>query len=103
MECYYQRFSFSNQLNKRRVSAFQSRGSLWSIAEKTGNPERALSNLLERDRLFTSQLQELTDETDVPVIKVDSSMTESDLENRVAMQFGLRSGKQEWIASSFRS
>src|SRR4051794_27095743 len=41
----------------RRV-AFDSRGSTWQIARKTGDPERALANLLERDRLFTERLAE---------------------------------------------
>ena len=39
-----------------RLAAFESRGSLWSIAERTSNPDRALSNLLERDRLYPSSM-----------------------------------------------
>jgi hypothetical protein len=37
-----------------RLVAFESRGTMWSIPNKTSNPKRALSNLLERDRLFPS-------------------------------------------------
>jgi 2-phosphoglycerate kinase len=77
-----------------RLAAFESRGSLWSIAEKTSNPERALSNLLERDRLFTAYLQEMAEKAGVPVINVDRPLAESVLESRVATQFGLRSGPE---------
>ena len=72
-----------------RLAAFRSRGTLWSIAEKTNNPERALSNLLERDRLFTVRLQDMAETAGVPVINVDNRTAESVLEDRVAMQFVL--------------
>jgi len=72
-----------------RLATFASRGSVWSIAEKTSNPERALSNLLERDRLFTAYLKDMAEKAGVPVINVDNSIAESVLENRVASQFGL--------------
>jgi 2-phosphoglycerate kinase len=39
-----------------RRAAFASRGSLWEIARKTSDPEKALQNLLERDRMFTDRL-----------------------------------------------
>jgi hypothetical protein len=73
-----------------RLAAFKSRGTLWSIAEKTNNPERALSNLLERDRLFTIRLRGMIESSGVPFIKVDDLISESDLEDRVATQLGLR-------------
>jgi 2-phosphoglycerate kinase len=73
-----------------RLAAFESRGSLWSIAEKTSHPERALSNLLERDRLFTAHLQDMADKADAPIINVDRSLAESVLEGRIAAQFDLR-------------
>jgi hypothetical protein len=72
-----------------RLAAFEGRGSLWSIAEKTTRPERALSNLLERDRLFTVELQDMTEKAVLPVIDVDGSLSESVLERRVATHFGL--------------
>jgi hypothetical protein len=74
-----------------RRAAFESRGSLWSIAGQTTRPERALSNLLERDRLFTIQLQDGAEKLGLPVILVDGSLAEGVLEHRVASQFGLRS------------
>ena len=73
-----------------RLAAFESRGSLWSIAAKTSNPERALSNLLERDRLFTAYLQEMAVTTGVPVISVENGVAESVLEDRVATHFEFR-------------
>ena len=72
-----------------RLAAFESRGTLWNIAGKTSNPERALQNLLVRDGLFTDRLREETKMADLPAIEVDSSMTEDALVERVAKQFGL--------------
>lgn len=77
-----------------RLAAFEGRGSLWSIAERTSNPERALSNLLERDRLFTACLQDMVEKAGMPFINVDSSITESVLEDRVATQFALQSAPE---------
>jgi 2-phosphoglycerate kinase len=74
-----------------RLAAFTSRGSLWRIAGKTSNPDRALRNLLERDRLFTAYLRDVAEAAGLPVIDVDSAMIESALEKRVAIQFGFRS------------
>jgi hypothetical protein len=76
-----------------RFAAFESRGSLWSIAGKTSLPDRALSNLLERDRLFTVQLRDMAEQAGAPVINVDGSLTEDVLERRIETQFGLRSGR----------
>jgi hypothetical protein len=72
-----------------RLAAFESRGSLWQIAGKTGDPERALRNLLERDRMFTERLKEETERLDLPAIEVDTTMTEDDLDERVTAAFGL--------------
>jgi 2-phosphoglycerate kinase len=56
---------------------------------KTTDPERAMRNLLERDRMFTDTLREETGRLDVPVIEVDATMTEDDLARRVTEVFGL--------------
>jgi 2-phosphoglycerate kinase len=72
-----------------RRAAFASRGSLWEIAGKTGDPERALGNLLERDRMFTGLLCEETKRLELPVIGIDTTMTEDDLTERVTEIFGL--------------
>ena len=72
-----------------RRAAFESRGSLWSIAGKTADPERALANLLERDRMFSDRLRQDTKRLGLRAIEVDASMTEDDLTEQVADAFGL--------------
>jgi 2-phosphoglycerate kinase len=72
-----------------RRAAFESRNTLWNIAGKTSNPERALQNLLVRDRLFTDRLRKETKSAGLPAIEVDTSVTEDALFDRVAKPFGL--------------
>ncbi|MGP3932706.1 hypothetical protein [Nonomuraea sp. KM88] len=72
-----------------RREAFRSRGSLWQIAGRTGDPDRALRNLLERDRMFTERLAGEALGLGLPVIEVDGTMTEDDLTDRVSAAFGL--------------
>jgi 2-phosphoglycerate kinase len=72
-----------------RRAAFANRGSLWEIAGKTSQPDKALRNLLERDRLFTERLREETARLQLPVIEVDITLTEDQLAERVAESFGL--------------
>ena len=72
-----------------RRAAFASRGSLWEIAGKTGNPHRALHNLLERDRMFTDRLRGDLQHLGLPAIEIDTAMTEDDLARRVTEVFGL--------------
>jgi len=67
-----------------RRHALSSRGSLWEIASRTTDPERALSNLLERDRLFTERLREETRSLGLRVIDVDTTVTEDDLDRQVS-------------------
>jgi 2-phosphoglycerate kinase len=71
-----------------RRAAFDRRGSSWEIARKTSDPERALCNLLERDRMFTERLHEETRRLELPIIEVDTTMTEDDLAERVTEAFG---------------
>ncbi len=73
-----------------RLAAFESRGTLWNIAGKTKDPERALQNLLLRDALFTDRLREETARAGLPAIEVDTSMMKGNLTNRIATLFGLR-------------
>lgn len=73
-----------------RRDAFASRGSTWQIARLTGDPERALHNLLERDRLFTDLLAEETRRLRLPVIDVDQASTEEALADLTATSLGLR-------------
>jgi 2-phosphoglycerate kinase len=72
-----------------RRSALISRGSLWTIATKTSDPQRALGNLLKRDELFTARLDMETKGLGLPAIKIDAVMTEDDLAERVTKMFGL--------------
>ena len=72
-----------------RLAAFESRGTMWSIPNKTSNPKRALSNLLERDRLFTERLQGMVETTGLPAVTVDCGITEDALERCIAGKFGL--------------
>jgi hypothetical protein len=67
-----------------RRAAFESRGSLWEIARETGDPDRALRNLLDRDRMFTERLSGEAERLGLRVIEVDTGMTEDDLTERVA-------------------
>lgn len=72
-----------------RRAAFTSRGSLREIAGKTSDPERALRNLLERDRMFTERVREEATGLGLRVIDVDVTMTEDDLAGQVERAFGL--------------
>jgi 2-phosphoglycerate kinase len=72
-----------------RRAAFDSRGTLWEIARKTSDPERALANLLERDRMFTERLRHEASRLDLRVIEVDPTMTEDELAGQVTEVFGL--------------
>ncbi|HET7231102.1 MAG TPA: hypothetical protein VFJ16_13910 [Longimicrobium sp.] len=72
-----------------RRAAFDSRGTLWQIAGKTSDPERALANLLERDRMFTDTLEQEAKGVDLRVIAVDPIMGEDELAGRVTEAFGL--------------
>jgi len=72
-----------------RAAAFESRGSTWMIAQQTSDPERALDNLLTRDRMFTERLDRETTHLGVRAIAVDSTMTEDGLLERVSQAFGL--------------
>jgi hypothetical protein len=72
-----------------RRAAFASRGSLGAIAGRTSDPERALCNLLERDRMFTERLGAEATRLGLRVIEVGGPMTEDDLAGRVAGALGL--------------
>ena len=72
-----------------RRAAFDGRGTLWEIARKTSDPDRALGNLLERDRMFTEHLYQEARRLDLRVIAVDTTMTEPGLAEQVTEAFGL--------------
>ena len=72
-----------------RRTAHESRGSLWTIAGRTSDPELALSNLLARDALFIERLAVETRRLGLPAIEVDLGTGVEDLLNRVRDAFGL--------------
>lgn len=72
-----------------RRAAFDSRGTLWEIARKTSDPERALANLLERDRMFTDRLEQEATHLELRVIAIDPAMTEAGLAAQMTEAFGL--------------
>lgn len=73
-----------------RQAVMDSRGGpRWGFIAKTGDPERALRNLLERDAMFTDRLYEEAQRLGLNTIAVDSTMTEDELAGRVARAFGL--------------
>ena len=73
-----------------RRAVLESRGgSAWSFLARTSDPERALRNLLERDRMFTDRVREETTRLDLPAIDVDTTITEVELTDRVKEVFGL--------------
>ena len=74
-----------------REAVFESRGGArWGFLARTGDPDRALRNLLERDRMFTERLREETTRLGLPAVEVDASLTEDALEERVAAALRLR-------------
>jgi len=79
-----------------RRAAFEQRGSLWAIAGRTGAPERALGNLLERDRMFTERVAGETDRLGLTGLLVDVGSTEDELVGQVAELFGLSHPTDRW-------
>jgi 2-phosphoglycerate kinase len=63
-------------------------GSTSGFLARTTDPERALRNLLERDRMFTEILREETARLGLPAIEVNTTTTEDDLTQRVTTAFG---------------
>lgn len=73
-----------------RKEVVESRGgSGWRFLAQTTDPEKALHNLLERDRMFTDLLREETARLELPTIEVETTTSEDDLVERVTKMFGL--------------
>jgi hypothetical protein len=64
-------------------------GPAWSFLAKTSDPQKALHNLLERDRMFTGLLREETSRLGLLALDVDTTTSEGDLTRRVKDVFGL--------------
>jgi hypothetical protein len=72
-----------------RSKVFERRGPAWGFLPKTGDPARALRNLLERDRLFTERLRDETKRLALSATLVDGTLTEDDLAARIGDTLGL--------------
>jgi hypothetical protein len=72
-----------------RRAAFERRGTLWAIAGRTSDPERALRNLVERDRMFTERLAAETRRLGLHAIAVDAATPEDAVADQVMDAFGL--------------
>jgi 2-phosphoglycerate kinase len=73
-----------------RRAVLESRGGSKSgFIAKTGDPERALRNLLARDEMFAERLNNEAQRLGLNTIEVNSSMTEDDLTARVVRSYGL--------------
>jgi hypothetical protein len=72
-----------------RLQAFHHRGGLWQIAGRTSCPERALANLLERDRMFTERVRTEVRELGLVGVDVDVGLGEDELVVEVAKELGL--------------
>jgi adenylate kinase family enzyme len=72
-----------------RLATIERRGgSASGFLAKTSNPERALQNLLERDRIFTDRLRQEVKHLELRAIQVHTDLTEEDCANLVAKEFG---------------
>ncbi len=72
-----------------RRAAFESRGSTWTIPNKTSDPQRALANLLARDQLFTEQLRAQARAAQLQTVDVDGSVGVAESVARVGEALGL--------------
>jgi hypothetical protein len=72
-----------------RGAAFESRGSTWTIPNKTSDPQRALANLLARDQLFTDQLRAQARAAGLQIVDVDGSLDVTESVARVGEALGV--------------
>lgn len=72
-----------------RRQALERRGSTWSIAGRTNDPERALTNLLARDAMYTDEVHRQAVTTGLPTVVVDGTLSVNDLVSVVARSLGV--------------
>jgi len=73
-----------------RRAVFDSRGGTrWGFIGRTSDPERALRNLLERDRMFTDYLYEGAKRLGLNIIGVEPAMTVDYVTSRVTEALGM--------------
>lgn len=73
-----------------RRTAFSRRGSLWSIAGQTSDPETALANLLARDALHTEEVFRQAVALQLPTVEINGSTNIDELVMHVAQCLGIR-------------
>lgn len=73
-----------------RRTALSRRGSLWSIAGRTSDPQTALANSLARDALYTEEVARQAAALQLPIIEVNGSTTVDELMERAAHCLGFR-------------
>lgn len=73
-----------------RHAALTQRDGLWTIAGRTSAPERALANLLERDRLFTERVAAETRRLGLRAITVDITTGRDELREAVTEALALK-------------
>lgn len=71
-----------------RRAAFDRRGFTWEIPSKTSQPERALSNLLVRDQLFTDEVVKEATALHLCVLEIDGTQSVEELTARVVPLLG---------------
>lgn len=72
-----------------RQAAFARRGAADAFWLRTSDPDRALANLLERDRIFADELAGETVRAGMGVVHVDGTRTIEDVAGELAARFGL--------------
>jgi cytidylate kinase len=72
-----------------RREAFAARDRSDAFWLRTGDPERALENLLARDQMFTSVIAEDANRNEMKTLVIDGERTVDDIVSAVAKQFGL--------------
>ncbi len=73
-----------------RRTALERRGSLWSIAGRTSDPQTALANLLARDALYTEEVFRQAMALQLPIIEVNGNISVDELVTRVAQCLNIR-------------
>ena len=73
-----------------RRTALSRRGSLWSIAGRTSDPQTALANLLARDALYTEEVKRQAEALQLTIIEVTGSASVDELATRAAQCLGIR-------------
>jgi len=72
-----------------RALAFEQRGTIWEIPNRTTNPATALQNLLARDHMFTQRLGQEVEDLDLPFLAVDGRHSPDETVDLVACMMQL--------------